>query len=86
MRRFPPPWTIEALDGGGFKIVDSHGQSLAYVYGHADERDAQVAKALTLVKRGAKRATSPNCQAWSLEGLRDCGFWFFRCRVLFSDD
>ena len=36
MRRFPPPWTIEALDGGGFKIVDSHGQSLAYVYGHFD--------------------------------------------------
>ena len=26
----------------------SHGQSLAYVYGHADPRDAQVAKALTL--------------------------------------
>ena len=47
MRRFPPPWTVEALDGG-FKIVDANGQSLAYVYGHADERDAQVAKALTL--------------------------------------
>jgi hypothetical protein len=47
MRRFPPPWTVEALDGG-FKIVDSNGQALAYVYGHADERDAQVAKALTL--------------------------------------
>jgi hypothetical protein len=28
--------------------VDSHGQSLAYVYAHADLRDAQVAKALTL--------------------------------------
>jgi hypothetical protein len=38
MRRFP----------GGFKIVDSNGQSLAYVYGHADKRDAQVAKSLTL--------------------------------------
>ena len=36
MRRFPPRWTIEALDGG-FKIVDANGQSLAYVYGHADE-------------------------------------------------
>ena len=34
MRRFPPPWTVEAL-GGGFKIVDSNGQALAYVYGHA---------------------------------------------------
>ena len=48
MRRFPPPWKIEPLDGGGFKVVDSHGQSLAYVYGHADQRDAVVANALTL--------------------------------------
>ena len=48
MRRFPPPWTVKALDGGGFKIVDSHGQSLAYVYGHADPRDAAIAKSLTL--------------------------------------
>ena len=47
MRRFPAPWTVEALDGG-FKIVDSNGQSLAYVYGHADQRDAGIAKALTL--------------------------------------
>ena len=47
MRRFPPPWTVEALDGG-FKIVDSNGQALAYAYGHADQRDAQIAKGLTL--------------------------------------
>ena len=47
MRRFPPPWTVEPLDGG-FKVVDSNGQALAYVYGHADQRDAQVAKSLTL--------------------------------------
>jgi hypothetical protein len=40
MRRFPPE--------SGFKIVDANGQSLAYVYGHADPHDAQVAKALTL--------------------------------------
>jgi hypothetical protein len=33
-RKFPPPWTVEALDGG-FKIVDSNGQSLAYVYGQS---------------------------------------------------
>jgi hypothetical protein len=46
MRRFPPPWTVEALDGG-FKIVDASGQSLCYVYGHADQRDAAIAKALT---------------------------------------
>ena len=47
MRRFLPPWTVETLDGG-FKIVDSDGQSLAYVYGHLDPRDAAIAKALTL--------------------------------------
>ena len=46
MRRFPPPWTVEALDGG-FKIVDANEQALAYVYGHADPRDAQIANSLT---------------------------------------
>ena len=42
-----PPWKVEALDSG-FKIVDSNGQTLAYVYGHADPHDAEIAKALTL--------------------------------------
>jgi hypothetical protein len=46
MRRFPPPWTIEELDGG-FKIVDASGQSLAYVYGLDNARNAAIAKALT---------------------------------------
>jgi hypothetical protein len=39
MRRFPPPWTVEAIDGG-FEIVDANKQAIAYVYGHADQRDA----------------------------------------------
>ena len=43
----PPPWKVEALDGG-FKVLDGNGQTLAYVYGHADERDAGIAKSLTL--------------------------------------
>jgi hypothetical protein len=47
MRPFPAPWRVEALDGG-FKVIDANGQSLAYVYGHADTRDAGIAKALTL--------------------------------------
>jgi hypothetical protein len=47
MPRFPPPWTIEELEAG-FKIVDGNGQTLAYVYGHVDQRDAASAKALTL--------------------------------------
>ena len=46
MRRFPPPWTVEALDSG-FKIVDANGQSLAYVYGLDNARNARIAKALT---------------------------------------
>jgi hypothetical protein len=58
MRRFPPPWTVEPLDGGGYKIVDSHGQSLAYVYGHADPREAETAKGLTLDE--ARRIASNN--------------------------
>src|SRR6476659_9683045 len=32
----------------GFKVVDSNGQTLAYIYGHADQRDAAIAKSLTL--------------------------------------
>jgi hypothetical protein len=47
VRRFPAPWTVEAIDAG-FKVIDSNGQSLAYVYGHADKRDAETAKVLTL--------------------------------------
>jgi hypothetical protein len=47
MRRFPPPWTVESIPGG-FKVLDADGESLAYVYGHADARDAQIAKGLTL--------------------------------------
>jgi hypothetical protein len=47
LRRFPPPWTVESLDSG-FKIVDANGQSLAYVYGLDNARNAAIAKALTL--------------------------------------
>jgi hypothetical protein len=47
LRRFPPPWTVEALDGG-YKVVDANKQAIAYCYGHADPRDAETAKGLTL--------------------------------------
>jgi hypothetical protein len=69
LRRFPPPWTAEALDGGGFKIVDSNGQSLAYVYGHADQRDAQVANSLTLDE--ARRIASNIAKLPTLLGKDD---------------
>ena len=47
MRRFPAPWSVEAIDGG-FKVVDANKQSIAYVYGHADPRDAGIANSLSL--------------------------------------
>ena len=47
MRRFPPPWTVEKIPGG-VKVIDSTGQSLAYVYGHADLGAAGIANDLTL--------------------------------------
>jgi hypothetical protein len=53
MRRIPSAWTLEALDGG-FKVVDGNKQAIAYVYGHADPSDAQIAKALTLDEKVAE--------------------------------
>ena len=47
MRRFPRPWTVEVIEGG-FKVVDGNKQAIAYVYGHADKRDAEIAKSMTL--------------------------------------
>jgi 2-methylisocitrate lyase-like PEP mutase family enzyme len=38
------PSPIEA----GFKVIDANGQGVAYVYGHADKRDAETANGLTL--------------------------------------
>jgi hypothetical protein len=38
---------VEAIDAG-FKVVDANKQAVAYVYGHADKRDAETAKGLTL--------------------------------------
>ena len=46
-RRFPPPWTIERLPGGGFKVIDANGQSLAYFYAREND-DACTAGVLTM--------------------------------------
>jgi hypothetical protein len=46
-RRFPPPWTIERLPGA-FKVVDAHGQSLAYFYARENDNDANTAGVLTM--------------------------------------
>jgi hypothetical protein len=32
----------------GFKIVDANKQTIAYVYGHADKRDADIINSMTL--------------------------------------
>jgi hypothetical protein len=46
MRRFPAPWTVEAI-AGGFKVLDANAQGIAYVYG-VNPHDAATAKALTI--------------------------------------
>jgi hypothetical protein len=46
-RRFPPPWTVERVPGG-FKVVDSNGQSLASFYARENDHDASIAKVLTV--------------------------------------
>jgi len=48
MRHFPPPWTVEQIPGGGYKVKDGNGQSLAYVYGRETKADADIASVLTM--------------------------------------
>jgi hypothetical protein len=72
MRRFPAPWKVEALDGG-FKIVDSNGQALAYVYGHADPRNAQIVYGLTLDE--ARRIASNIAKLPALLGKKSRNCW-----------
>ena len=45
-RRFPAPWIVEPIPGG-FKVRDTTGQPLAYVYAREKDADAQIAKVLT---------------------------------------
>ena len=49
--------------------MDANGQSLAYVYGHGDERDAQIAKSLTLDE--ARRIASNIAKLPTLLGKGD---------------
>ena len=46
-RRFPASWTAEQIPGG-FKVVDSTGQALAYVYARETKAQADTAKVLTM--------------------------------------
>jgi hypothetical protein len=45
-RRFPPPWSIEDI-GVAFKVCDSTGQRLAYVYFEDEPGRRSAAKLLT---------------------------------------
>jgi hypothetical protein len=53
-RRFPPPWSVEQIPGG-YKVLDSNGQALAYVYGRETRAHADIANVLTMdeARRGA---------------------------------
>jgi hypothetical protein len=59
---FPAPWTVEAIDGG-FKVIDANKLSIAYVYGHADKRDVEVTKSMTLDEaKRISRDDKPCCR------------------------
>jgi hypothetical protein len=45
-RRFPPPWSVEELDGC-FVVKDSAGQQLAYVYFEEEPGRRSAAKLLS---------------------------------------
>src|SRR5438874_13033196 len=45
-RRFPPPWSIEEI-GVAFKVCDSTGQRLAYVYFEEEPGRRSAAKLLS---------------------------------------
>ena len=47
-RRFPLPRTTERLPGGGFKVIDANGQSLAYFYARENDHDSRTAGVLTM--------------------------------------
>ena len=80
-----PPWTVETIPGG-LKVCDANGQSLAYVYSRENASDAQIAKALTLDEARCIASNIAKLPSLVSRRVRDCGFWFFSCRGLFSDD
>ena len=42
IRRFPPPWRVECIEGG-YVVKDANGQSLAYIYGRESGANADTA-------------------------------------------
>ena len=60
--------------------MDGTGQTLAYVYGHADQRDAQVAKALNFLDE-ARRIAANIAKLPALLGKGDSGIKL-RCHLI----
>jgi len=52
-RRFPPPWTIEEMNGACFIVRDKNGQALGYFY--FEEEPGRRAAANLLTKDAARR-------------------------------
>ena len=68
MRRFPAPWTVEALDGG-FKVVDFERSEPCLCLWASRSTRAGIAKALTLDE--ARRIASNIAKLPALLGKGD---------------
>jgi K+/H+ antiporter YhaU regulatory subunit KhtT len=72
MRRFPAPWTVEAIEAG-FKVLDANKQAIAYVYSREYPSDALIAKVLTEDEARRIGAILRSCQAYSGKAKRSAG-------------
>ena len=52
-RRFPPPWSVEEMNGACFIVKDGAGQKLAYIY--FEEEPGRRAAAHLLTRDEARR-------------------------------
>jgi len=68
MRRFPTPWTVEAIDAG-FKVYDANGHSLAYVYGRETGADTAYVLTMDEARRIAEALSGATAlfSGWSLD-------------------
>ena len=61
-RRFPPPWTVEQIPGG-FRVLDTSGQALAFIYlCQRYKAEADIAKVLTFDEARRMAANVVNCR------------------------